>query len=261
MDYWQKQNDKPLFAEIEWNKPEQKSFAGKLAIVGGNKLSFAATARNFATAENYGVGEVKAIVPDALKKMLPTSADIILAPSNPSGGLGSAASGALQSAGNWSDCTVLIGDLGKNSETAVVIEDFVTHSGGKLVITRDSIDLVATNPSALLERANTILIASFAQLQKLFKNSYYTKILTFSMTLTNFVDALHKFTITYPVAIATVHNDTFVVAFGGTVTTTPLSKTTYTPLTIWGGEVAVKAALYYIWNPTKPLQALTTSIL
>ena len=39
--YWQKQTpEKPLFPDIEWAKPEQKSQAGRLGIIGGNKLGF-----------------------------------------------------------------------------------------------------------------------------------------------------------------------------------------------------------------------------
>jgi hypothetical protein len=260
MDYWQKQDAKPLFGEIAWNKPEQKAHAGKLAIVGGNKLSFAAVARSFAFAEGFGAGQVKALVPDALKSVLPHSAGIVFAPSNHSGGLGKEAAHTLSAINDWANVTVLIGDLGKNSETAVLVENFVAHENGRLVITRDSIDLLINNASAMLERDGTVLIATFAQLQKLFRNAYYSKILTFSMTLTNLVETLHKFTITYPVTVATVHDGQSVVAHGGQVTTTPLNRTGYSPLTIWSGEAAVKAALYFLWNPNKPLQAVTTSL-
>ncbi|MDR1032631.1 MAG: hypothetical protein LBL84_01315 [Candidatus Nomurabacteria bacterium] len=259
MDYWQKQDSTPLFEDIAWNKPEQKAHAGKLAIVGGNKLSFAAVSRSFAFAEGFGAGPVKAFVPDVLKPVLPHSVGIVFAPSNHSGGLGREAKPALDALNGWANVTVLIGDLGKNSETAVLIDNFVAHQTGRLIITRDSVDLLANSASSMLERDGTVLIATFAQLQKLFRNAYYNKVLTFSMTLTNLVETLHKFTITYPVTVATLHQETAVVAHSGQVTTTPLSKTQYSPLTIWSGEAAIKAALYYLWNPTKPLQAVATS--
>jgi len=38
--YWQRQTpEQPFFYDIEWNKPEQRSRAGKLGIIIGNKLS------------------------------------------------------------------------------------------------------------------------------------------------------------------------------------------------------------------------------
>ena len=49
--YWQKQTvSKPLFPDIDWNKPERRNQAGKLLIVGGNKLGFAAVAESYQTA-------------------------------------------------------------------------------------------------------------------------------------------------------------------------------------------------------------------
>lgn len=77
------------------------------------------------------------------------------------------------------------------------------------------------------------------------------------MQLTNFVDALHKFTITYPITIAVLHKDTFIVAHGGNVVTTPWDN----PMNIWRGIAAAKAATYWLWNPNKPLEAVATSII
>ena len=37
--YWQRQTpEQPLFYGIEWNKPEQRSRAGQLSIIGSDKL-------------------------------------------------------------------------------------------------------------------------------------------------------------------------------------------------------------------------------
>ena len=46
--YWKKQSiDAPLFPDIEWSKPENRLQAGKLGIIGGNKLGFAGVAEAF----------------------------------------------------------------------------------------------------------------------------------------------------------------------------------------------------------------------
>jgi hypothetical protein len=261
MDYWQTQDQTPLYKDLLWNKPEQKTLAGKLAIIGGNQLSFNAAAQNFAFAGKFGAGEVKALLPDALKKTLPVAAGVAFAPSNQSGGFDKSAKPELLALGAWADTTVLVGDLGKNSDTAVVVEEFIGQQTGKLVVTRDSIDLVAHLPSLLLERPNTALLLSFAQLQKLFRNSYYPKILTFSLPLNAAVEALHKFTITYPVCVGTLHQDNFIAAYDGQVMTTELKNTKYNQLSIWNGEVAVKLALYEVWNPNQWLAAAATSVL
>lgn len=258
LTYWNKQtSDKPLFPDIEWNKPERRDQAGKLGVIGGNKLGFAAPAEGYSQALNTGVGEVRVLLPDALKKTIPASiTDAVFAPTNPSGGLNGQALEPLKSLGNWADGILLIGDAGRNSETALLYENFITDYSGQLTITRDAIDLVKNNSQLLVERENTLLIASFAQVQKIFQAVYYPKILTFNMNLTQLVEALHKFTITYPVALVTLHRDTIFIAFKGRVVT----QEWHLPMLIWRGTVAATAAAYWLWSPAQPLEAVAAAI-
>jgi len=258
-DYWKKQSlDAPLFPDIEWSKPEQRGLAGKLAIVGGNKLGFAGVAEAYSVATNAGVGQVRVLLPDVLKKTIPASiTDALFAPTNPSGSLTKDAAAELAALGAWAEGILLIGDAGRSSETAILYEQFLQDYHGPITITRDAVDLVKNSSQTLVDRPKTLLIVSFAQLQKLFQSVYYPKVLTFSMQLTNLVEALHKFTITYPVSIAVLHRETFIVAHGGEVVTTPWDN----PMNIWRGNTAAKAATYWLWSPTKPLEATSTAII
>ena len=77
------------------------------------------------------------------------------------------------------------------------------------------------------------------------------------MQLMQLVEAVHKFTITYPVTITVLHKDTLIVASGGEVTTTAWEN----PMAIWRGTTAARAAVYWTWNPSHPLEAVTTSLL
>lgn len=257
--YWQTQAPgKPLFPNIEWSKPEQRSQAGKLGIVGGNKLGFAGVAESYNTALKTGVGEVRVLLPDILRKTIPTSiTDTVFGPTNPSGSLAKDALVAMQALEAWSSGIFLVGDAGRNSETAILYENFISSSHKPLVITRDAVDLVKNASQALIERPDTLLVVSFAQLQKLFQSVYYPRILTFSMQLASLVEALHKFTITYPVSIAVLHKDYLVVASKGEVTSTAWQNA----MAIWRGEVAARAAVYWLWNPSSPLAAATASLL
>lgn len=256
--YWKKQVDgTPLFPDIEWSKPENKTFAGKLAIVGGNKLGFAGVAEAYSIAKDAGIGDIRVLLPDVLRKTIPKSiTDALFAPTNPSGSLSNDASSEMKSISNWASGVLLIGDAGRSSETAILYEQFLEDYSGQLVITRDAVDLIKNSSQAIVDRPNTLLVVSFAQLQKLFQAVYYPKVLTFSMQLTNFVEALHKFTISYPVSIAVLHKDHFIIASGGEVVTTEWTN----PMAIWRGSVAARAAVYWLWNPNKPLEATATSI-
>jgi hypothetical protein len=158
---------------------------------------------------------------------------------------------------NWASGVLLIGDAGRSSETAIVYEQFVSTYPGQLIVTRDAVDLLKNSAQVLVDRPNTLLVVSFAQLQKLFQSVYYPKVLTFSMQLTNLIEALHKFTISYPVSIAVLHKDHFIIASGGDVTTSEWTN----PMAIWRGSVAARAAVYWLWNPAKPLEATATSII
>lgn len=258
-DYWQKQTAAdPLFPDLEWSKPEQRSLAGRLAIVGGNKLGFAGVAEAYATARQTGAGEVRVLLPDVLKKTLPASmTDALFAPTNPSGSLAKDSRTEVLTLASWAQHVLLIGDAGRSSETAILYEEFLLDYTGPLTVTRDAIDLIKNSSRTLVERPNTLVIASFSQLQKLFQAVYYPKVLTFSMQLTNLVEALHKFTITYPITIAVLHRETFLIASDGKVITTPWED----PMLIWRGAVASKAATYWLWNPGKPLDATAAAII
>lgn len=257
--FWKQQSaDTPLFPDIEWSKPETRILSGKLGIIGGNKLGFSGVAESYSVAVNSGVGQVRVLLPDVLKKTIPKLiTETVYAPTNMSGSLSKDALAEMIAMGAWADEVLLIGDAGRSSETAIVYEQFLQTYQGKLVVTRDAIDLVKNSSRELIERPNTLLIASFAQLQKLFQSVYYPKVLTFSMQLTQLVEALHKFTISYPVIIAVLHKDHLVIAHEGNV----ISTTWGNPMAIWRGDVASKAAAYWLWNPGKPLEATATAII
>ena len=257
--YWQQQvPGKPLFPDIEWNKPEQRSLAGKMGIIGGNKLGFVAVGDAYTIATETGVGNVRVLLPEILRKSVPAIlTDVLYASNNPSGGLSKDAKPEMHALGSWANAILMIGDAGRNSETAILYEDFLRDYKGQLTLTRDSVDLLMNTPELVVERDDTLLVVSFAQLQKLFSRVYYPKMLTFSMQLQQLVETIHKFTITYPISILTFHQNHIIVSSKGQVTTTPWDN----PMSIWKGSAATQAASYWMWTPAKPLEAVTASLL
>lgn len=255
--FWQTQSStKPLFPDIEWSKPEQKAHAGKLTIIGGNKLGFIAVSDAYALAHELGAGQLRAVLPDALRKSFPASiSDAVFIPSNASGGFSKDAIPEILAAANWADVTLLVGDMGRNSETAMACERLLDSFSGHLVITRDAVELLKPVAERVVNRDKTTLVMSFAQVQKLFQSVYYPRILSFSMQLMQFADALHKFTITYPATVVTFHQNHLVVAHGGSVITQEFDE----PMAIWRGLTATKAACYLLWSPAKPLEAIAAS--
>lgn len=257
-NYWHRQEpDKPLFPDIEWQKPEQKALAGKLLIIGGNAYGFAAVATAYQDAQNAGIGQCRVALPDVLKKTIdPTVLDCIFVPTNASGGVTKDSLNQLKAGASWADGLLLIGDAGRNSETAIVYEQLLQAMPQKpTIITRDAIDLLKNNWAEQLQRPNTVLIASFAQVQKIFQSVYYPKPLLFSMQLANLVEALHKFTITYSAMVVTFHQEHLIAAHQGQVSSTSWDD----PMLIWRGSVATKASVYAMQHPANLFQAVTVS--
>ena len=258
--FWRKQDKAlPLFPDVIWSKPERRDLAGKLAIIGGNSQVFAAVAMAHQTALSIGVGSVKVLLPESLKKTLPAAissqiSDLLFVPANPSGGFASEALPDWLAAAEWADQVLFVGDSGANSETAALMENFLAKTDRQVVITRDAIDLIQNAAETVLGRPNTHLIVSFSQLQKLFRAVYYPKVLTFNQGIKQVAETLHKFTITYPVTISLWHADHLFVAHHGNVITQDFTA----PLRVWSGEVATRAAVWQIWQ-SDPLKATATS--
>jgi len=254
--FWQKQEpDQPLFPDVLWSKPERRDAAGRIAIVGGNSRGFVAVAAAYQTALTTGVGEARVILPDALKKKINGPMDIIFAPTNPSGGLARDALNELYAAADWANTILFIGDSGANSETAALLETFLSKDTiTSVVSTRDAVDLIKPAAEIVLNRASTHLIISLSQLQKLFREVYYPRVLTFSQGVKQIAETLHKFTITYPATITLWHSGFLFVAKGGQV----ISQKFDQPLRVWNGEIATREAVWQIWQ-SDPIKAAVSA--
>ena len=257
-EHWQRQQpNKALFDDLLWSRPENKQQAGKLLIVGGHAQGFARPAEAYALAETAGAGSVRVLLPDALQKTLGKAfLGAEFAPSSPSGSFAGSALGELLPHAAWSEGVLLAGDLGRNSETAILIEKFLEHYGGQVTLTCDAIDYVVATPYPVLQRPNTLLVLSFAQLQKFGVNIKYSNAFTFSMDLLRLIDALSELTKRYKMAIITKHLDTILVAVDGYITTTKLTK----PMPVWRLKTAASTSVWWMQNPSKPLEALTTGV-
>ncbi len=257
-DYWVKQEaGKPLFPDLLWSRPENRNAAGKLLVVGGNAHGFAAAAEAFAEAGRAGGGRVRVLLPDSLQKTVGKVLEAgEYAPSTPSGSFSQRAMAELLALSQWADGTLLAGDFGRNSETAILLEQFSQKYDGQLTITQDALDYFTKSPTTLIGRPETLVVASFAQLQKLATGSGSTKAFKFDMTLLQLVEVLHDFSLEHPVAIVVKHLENVLVALNGQVSSTKLAE----DIEIWRIKTAAHAAAWWLQNPTNPFEALTTSL-
>lgn len=257
--YWQKQTtDKPLFADLVWSRPETKLAAGKLLIIGGNAHGIAAPAEAYNEAVKAGVGTARVLLPDSTKSTVGAMLENVeFAPSTPSGSFSNAALADFLDNSAWSDCVLVAGDLGRNSETAVVLEKFLDKFNGKVTATKDTADYMINNPELIVSRPNTLLVLTIADLQKLFIKSSQSTAITYDMGLIKLVESLHDFTASTKLSVVVKHAAQLVVAVNGQVSTTP---TELDNEEMWRIKVAARAAVWWLQSPDKPFESITTSL-
>jgi NAD(P)H-hydrate repair Nnr-like enzyme with NAD(P)H-hydrate dehydratase domain len=257
-DYWHKQTaDKPLFPDLLWSRPENKNTAGKLLIVGGNVHGFAAAAEAYNETLKASIGTVRVLLPDSLQK---TVGNVFqageYAPSTPSGSFGSQALAEFLALGEWADGILLAGDFGHNSETAILLEKFIEKYDGQLTLTGDSLDYFLADYVALLARPVTTLVPTFGQLQKLATQSKFRAAFTSQMDFLHLIDAIHEFSDSHTVNVLLAHQQTTFLAVSGYVATTKREGDTSSVVSL-----AAHAAVWWLQNPSKTFEALTTSLL
>ena len=257
MDYFEKIESAPS-TDLSWNIPEKKQ--GTANIIGGNSQHFKTEIRvSEYMGENYPIKDLFTILPDALKTKLPSLPNFIFLSATESGSF--ADKKELTDTFNSADYNLLIGDLSKNSVTGKAVVGACADSKKPLLITRDAVDLVADNiTEQLLMNENLVFLASMPQLIKLFRAVYYPKMLLLSQSLVQVADALHKFTLSYPVSIITLHSEQILIAKNGMVKAIALSKSGYSPLTFWQGEVASKILAFNLYNPNQFVDATTSAV-
>jgi NAD(P)H-hydrate repair Nnr-like enzyme with NAD(P)H-hydrate dehydratase domain len=252
IDYWQKQDlAKPLFPDLIWSRPENGRAAGRLLIIGGEASNFSDVARAYGDTLKAGIGEVRVIVPDSLTKTIKglfPEAEFV--PSNPSGGLALAALGEIIELAGWADGILLAGNLGKNSETQMLIDSLITKYQGILTISGDSADFFLANPHSILTRDNTLLIPSFGQLQKIAAKSGVA--ITSNLGPRQIVEKLHELTLKNKFYVATQMEGQVFVAANGQVLSSQQSTNQI--------DLAARATVWWLQNPAKPLEAISSSL-
>lgn len=257
MEYFEKVEEN-MAKDLLWNIPERKQ--GVVNVIGGNSQNFRTPVKvaEYLT-EKYPVETVNLILPDALKSKLPPMPNFKFLESTETGSF--ADDTELAANMNSGDYNLLIGDLSKNAITGKVIVSACASSEKPMLLTRDAVDLVAdNNPGDVLLNEKLVIFGSLAQMQKLLRAVYYPKMLLLSQSLVQVAEVLHKFTLSYPVGIVTLHNGQILVAKDGMVKAVPMEKSGYSPIMLWGGELAAKIVALNLYNPGDFVRATMAAI-
>ena len=248
-DYWKKQKKQPLFPNVDTWQPEQRRFAGKLLIIGGNKGAFFAVAKAMETANKMGVGDARVLLPDSLRGKLPKVPEIYFAKAEASGAFGKSALQEILAQADWAEAILIAGDLGKNAETSILFANLMKLCDKPVFVVRDGVDVLT--PDVMnwsMREASMTVFATMSQLQKMLRTLYYPKVITLSMPMNQLIETLHKFTLSYPLSIVTYHEGQIVIAHDGQVISEEIGDTEYTQITLWDGSLQARAAVLSLWN-------------
>ncbi|MFO0920255.1 MAG: hypothetical protein U0451_01125 [Candidatus Saccharimonadales bacterium] len=255
---WLKQTkQKPLFEDLLWSQPENKLHAGKLLIIGGNLHSFSAPSAAYRAASKAGAGTIRLILPVSLKKtvgkMIP---ECEYGPVTPSGSFNKQSLGIFLDEANWSDGILLAGDFGRNSETAVLVESFVSKYQGLVVATKDAADCLISAPNSIQHRSNTTLVLTLDQLQRLSKSTGSNILFKYETPVQDFAEKLAEFTSQSPFMVIVRHLSQTWCALGSNVSATEVNDNE----SIWCIETAASTAVWQIQNPSQLFSAATTAL-
>lgn len=256
MDYWQKQGTDPLFPDLLWSRPENKRTAGKLLIIGGNLHAFSAPGQAYEASTQAGIGTAKVLLPEGLRKTIGAVLDNCeYAPMNKSGSFSKEALAEWLDWAVWADGVLIAGDLGRNSETAIVTEQFLKRYRGRVTITQDALDQFRDRPQELFARPETTIVASFGQLQKMWPHlTRDGEVIKYGLTLARNLDVMHATMQAAPVNLVTKQQDDLIVYADKRISTTKNTDE------IWRVTTAARTAVWWLQNPSKPFEALTTAV-
>lgn len=256
-DQWLKQvADTPLFSDLLWSRPENRLHAGKLLIIGGNAQAISAPAQAFQYAHNAGAGTIRVLLPDALQKTLgPVLESGEYTASTPSGSFARKAVADALACAQWSDGVCIAGDLGRNSETAIMLETFLLKYTGTVTLTRDAIEYITAQPAMVATRPKTTLVLSFSQLQRLAITLKFSHAFTSNLNMFQMVAALQQLSKAHAFAVVTKHLHSYFVAVDGRVSTTPAGH----DQKIWRLTTASTASVWQMQHQNQ-FEAITTSL-
>ncbi|MBR3164156.1 hypothetical protein IKF15_02530 [Candidatus Saccharibacteria bacterium] len=250
LEYWHRQEKrKRLFeSEIDAEKPEQKRLAGKLVIVGGHEGAFFAVAAAAEEAMRLGVGEVVTVLPESLRGKVPEGDGVCFLEAEASGGFARGAWRGLTEMAKTADLALIVGDLGKNTETAEFLREFLREYEGEVVLARDAIDRMMDDVADWASRENLTICLTMRQLQKMTQALYYPRMVTLTTPVNQLVETLHKMTLSLGMTVVTLSGGQILVARNGEVISTTIAETAWTPITLWGGQFLARGATLRIWN-------------
>lgn len=248
MGFWEKQTDKPLYPDLLWSRPENKRYAGKLLIIGGQAGEFAHVASAFEAANKAGAGHVHVLLPQSLEKLAGVIPEVGFATANKSGSFAKSALASWFDASEWAEHVLFGGDFGKNSETTTILDGFLLRGNRSTTLNLNSIISIAISLEQLVKMPTTLVIDR-GILQKIGTAMGLTVPIKSTTPMQRLSELIHQVSQGNKANLVIQDENIIWVAVGGNVISTKAKPVDNTRL-------SAACAVWLMQNPTKPLEAL-----
>lgn len=249
---WQKQTaDKPLFEDLLWSRPENKKYAGKLLIIGGQASEFQNISSAYSFAKEGGAGHIKMLMPDSLRKLTQHIEGAEFAPSNKSGGFAKTALAQYFDLSEWADQILLAGDFGKNSETTVILDGFLLKNSKPAAISQNALGSIGIDLSQLINMPVTLIIDRDV-FQRVGKAAGTHVPVTSITTYGNMGKIVQNISSEAKANFVIVDEEHTWTAVKGNIVSTKTKPVDISALSAY-------CAVWLMQNPAKPLEALATA--
>ncbi|MEX2014561.1 MAG: hypothetical protein WD885_01335 [Candidatus Saccharimonadales bacterium] len=250
---WQKQtNEKPLFPDLLWSRPENKKHAGKLLIIGGQASEFQNISSTYSFAHEAGAGTIRILMPGSLRKITENIQGAEFAPSNKSGGFAKTALAQFFDLSEWTDFILLAGDFGKNSETTVILDGFLLRNSAPIIISQNALESIGIEFAQLVQMPLTLVIDRTI-FQKIGKAVGTHVPITSLTTYENMGEIIQNISARSKAGFVIMDEEHVWTAIKGEMVSTK-SK----PIDI--NALSAYCAVWLMQNPKNPLEALSTAI-
>lgn len=249
---WRKQDsDKPLFPDLIWSRPENKKYAGKLLIIGGQAGEFSDVAKAFESANKAGAGSTRIILPESLRKIAQTIPEVEFVPANKSGSFARTALAQWFDVSDWADHVLLAGDFGKNSETTTIIDGYLLRGSRPVTLNLSSLASTGINLDQLINLSVTLVIDRTV-LQKLGMALGLSVPVKSTTPNERLAEIIHHISQGKRANLVIEDNGLVWTASGGEVVATQAKHADNTNL-------SATCSVWLMQNPSKPLEALATA--
>lgn len=251
MSWTRQEKGKPLYPDMLWSKPENKRYAGKLLIIGGQAGSFKNISAAYSYAVKAGAGHVRLLMPESLRKLTQSIEGAEYAPSNQSGSFARTALGAFFELSEWSDHILLAGDLGKSSETTVIVDGFLLRTNKSVTISENALQSVGIDMPQLINKKFT-LVGGKVFIQNIVKTIGHIKAVTSETTIGQMSEILEDVSSKYRAALVVGDGQNIWTSEGGDVVSTKSNIDDINKLSAY-------SSVWQMQNPNKIKEALATA--